>query len=251
MSRVDLFGTPVDPFELGEAIDELGRRIEQGARATACFANVHVVETARADQRLAEALRGADVVFADGAPVAWAVRLLHRVNCTRVAGADVFAALNARAAERGYAVFFLGGREETLRELRRRLEERLPNLVVCGSASPPFRPLTAEETAGLVETINAASPDIVWVGLGAPKQEIWMAENRSALAAPLLAGVGAVFDFASGSIGRAPVWLQVAGMEWFYRLLQEPRRLWRRYAVTNTTFLVHLGRALALRGRLG
>jgi N-acetylglucosaminyldiphosphoundecaprenol N-acetyl-beta-D-mannosaminyltransferase len=228
-------------------ITDIDRRIRERQPTTACFANVHVVESARRDARLRQALEAADLVFPDGAPVAWAARHLYHAKCHRIAGADIFAAVNELAASRGYSIFLLGGTQMTLDMLRARLAIESPSLRVAGTASPPFRPSAAQDVAALVADVNGTGADILWVGLGAPKQELWMAANRAALDPPFVAGVGAVFDFASGTKRRAPGLLQELGLEWLYRLAHEPRRLWRRYAFTNASFVIRLAAALTAR----
>ena len=234
----DVRGVPVAPLTLDGAADEVERWIADGEHGYACLANVHVIETARRDARLASALTDATLVLPDGAPVAWWLRRAIRADVRRLAGADIFEELCRRSLASGHTHFFVGGTNDALERLRIALEETFPGIRIVGMQSPPFRAPTAEEEAELVTTINEAAPDIVWVGLGAPKQELWMARNRPALDAPALLGVGAVFDFASGMRRRAPRWVQALALEWAYRLAQEPRRLWRRYLSTNTSFAI-------------
>jgi N-acetylglucosaminyldiphosphoundecaprenol N-acetyl-beta-D-mannosaminyltransferase len=188
------------------------------------------------------------MVLPDGAPVALAASWIGRREAKQVSGSDVFDQI-CRGAGRRYRHFFYGSTEDVLSLLRRRVSDLYPGIDVVGTHSPPFRPLTEEERVEEAAMINAARPDIIWVGLGAPKQDLWMAANRAHLNAPVLVGVGAVFDFVSGRKRRAPEAMRAVGLEWLYRLLQEPRRLWRRYLVANTSFV--LGVAFpVLRSRL-
>ena len=184
------------------------------------------------------------MVLPDGAPVAWAIRLLTGEPTQRVAGADVFEELCRRSPAQGYRHYFLGSTDETLARMRAAAESRFPGIEICGSCSPPFGPALFDELPAIAQRVNEARPDVVWVGLGAPRQEQWMHAARPLLEAPLLLGVGAVFEFAAGTKRRAPGWMQGAGLEWAYRLLLEPRRLGRRYLVTNTAFSLALGRQL-------
>jgi N-acetylglucosaminyldiphosphoundecaprenol N-acetyl-beta-D-mannosaminyltransferase len=247
--RVDVLGVEIDLASLDSAIGVIDQRISNGEQVVACFANVHVIEAARRNTQLLDALAQADFVFADGAPVAWLARALYRLDCRRVAGAEIFESVNELAGRRGYSIFLLGSTTETLQALQARLATDSPSLRVAGAISPSFRPQTEDETAELIAQVNASGADILWVGLGAPKQEIWMFANRASLNASFIGGVGAVFDFASGRKMRAPKILQQMGLEWLFRFALEPRRLWRRYLFTNTEFLVRAARALVSRRR--
>jgi N-acetylglucosaminyldiphosphoundecaprenol N-acetyl-beta-D-mannosaminyltransferase len=168
----------------------------------------------------------------------WALRALGHKRATRIYGPDLMAAFCARAARSGVPIYLYGGRDaEALALLQARLRERFPGLLIAGAHSPPFRALTAQEQADDAARIDASGAAVVWVGTGQPKQEKWMHEMRPRLAAPLLVGVGAAFDFHAGLISQAPRWMQRSGLEWVYRLSREPRRLWRRYARYNPRFI--------------
>jgi N-acetylglucosaminyldiphosphoundecaprenol N-acetyl-beta-D-mannosaminyltransferase len=236
MRTADVIGTRVCTAPLAVVVDELERRIVTRERTYVCFANAHLAATARRDERTACALGGAGFVLADGAPVAWAA------GTERIAGADVFDALCGRS--RGDRHFFLGSTPEVLAGLAANVAERYPGVRVCGTYSPPFGPALFDELPAIAERINAARPDVLWVGLGAPRQEQWIHAARPLLDAPLVLGVGAVFEFVAGTKRRAPGWMQRTGLEWSYRLLLEPRRLARRYLVTNTAFSLALARQL-------
>ena len=160
--------------------------------------------------------------------VVWACKFYGYSNVERVYGPDLMLAFSDLAAEKGYTNFFYGGAEGVPEELAEILCQRFPGLKVVGTYSPPFRPLTPEEDKVIVETINQANPDVVWVGLGMPKQELWMGEHLGRIAASIMVGVGAAFDFLSGRKEWAPRWMQRNGLEWLFRLLHEPSRLWRR-----------------------
>jgi N-acetylglucosaminyldiphosphoundecaprenol N-acetyl-beta-D-mannosaminyltransferase len=183
------------------------------------------------------------MVFPDGAPVAWVARFMSRDVVDRVCGSDVFAALTSET-DIAYRHFFYGSTVDVLNLIETRLSLHAPAAILAGSHAPPFRALTGPELEEDARLINAAAPDIVWVGLGAPKQELWMSEMRGLLNAPLIIGVGAVFDFVAGTRGRAPRVIQAAGFEWLYRLCREPRRLASRYLRTNTSFIVGVASTL-------
>jgi N-acetylglucosaminyldiphosphoundecaprenol N-acetyl-beta-D-mannosaminyltransferase len=171
-------------------------------------------------------------------PLVWLSRRQSQGAVSRVYGPDLMLALCQLSVERGYSHYF------TSLLLSSKLQTRFPGLKVAGAYSPPFHPLTAAEDAQIVAQINQAAPDIVWVGLGTPKQDLWMAAHREQLSAPVLIGVGAAFDFHAGRVRQAPRWMQQAGLEWFFRLCQEPKRLWYRYLVYNPLFILLVVRQL-------
>src|SRR3712207_6619190 len=171
-------------------------------------------------------------------PMVWAGRRAGAAHMERVYGPDLMLALLERAAQRGWRSFFYGGAEGVPELLAQRLTERFADLQVAGTYSPPFRPLTPAEDVEIVEKINASGADIVWIGLSTPKQERWMAAHVGRLDAPAMLGVGAAFDIHAGVLPQAPLWMQQRGLEWVYRLLREPRRLWRRYLGNNPRFVI-------------
>jgi N-acetylglucosaminyldiphosphoundecaprenol N-acetyl-beta-D-mannosaminyltransferase len=242
MRSADVLGIPIDVGDVATATDAVEALIARDGAAYVCFTNVHLVETAQRDPGVRRVLRDADLAFADGAPVAWAAKAPGRVT-----GSDVFEALNARAPERGYRVFLLGGTPDVLERLESALAASVPGIVIAGAHSPPFADASALDPASLARRVEEARADVVWVGLGAPKQELVMNGMREHLGHGVLLGVGAVFEFAAGARKRAPGWAQRAGLEWAYRLVLEPRRLWRRYLVGNTRFVALLAHA-RLRG---
>jgi N-acetylglucosaminyldiphosphoundecaprenol N-acetyl-beta-D-mannosaminyltransferase len=217
--------------------------IEAGARATVTAAAVNLVMSARDDPSTMKAVLGATLAVPDGQPLVWALRLLGHSKATRVYGPDLMAHFCAHAATTGIPIYLYGGRSpEALDLLMKRLRERFPGLRIVGGWSPPFRPLTIEEREHAIAEIDASGAQVVWVGTGQPKQELWMHEMRPLLAAPLLVGVGAAFDFHAGIVSQAPSWMQRGGLEWVYRLSREPKRLWRRYLTQNPRFLVSFAR---------
>lgn len=214
-----------------EAVERIIARREPGY---VCFANVHVVMEARGSADFAAVLAGAWQVYPDGKPIALSFRL-HGRPAQQVRGPSLAEALCARAARDGFPIGLYGGRPEVIAELQRILPLRHPGLRIAYAWSPPFRPLSAEERAAALAEIRASGARALLVGLGCPKQERWMREAAAELPLPLL-GVGAWFDFASGAVREAPSWMRACGLEWFHRLCQDPRRLWRRYAVHNPRF---------------
>jgi N-acetylglucosaminyldiphosphoundecaprenol N-acetyl-beta-D-mannosaminyltransferase len=198
---------------------------------------VHSVVTTTSDVEFKIAVNNADLATPDGAPIALALRWLGHPKQERINGPDLMMRYLAEAERRGQSVFFYGSTETTLSKLRAALAVRFPLLRIGGSYSPPFRPLTLEEDEQAVSMINDSGANVVFVGLGCPKQEKWMAEHRNRVNAVMI-GVGAAFDYHAGVVKRAPLWWQRNGLEWLYRLGSEPRRLFWRYMVTNTLFVI-------------
>ena len=236
--RAEVVGVPLAVSDYGEVVAWMEDAIAAGERGYMTAAAVNLVMSAREDPETAQAVREATLAVPDGQPLVWALKALGHPAATRIYGPDLMAAFCARAAERGIPVYLYGGRTpEALAMLQARLRERFPGLPIAGAFSPPFRPLSESESEEVAQRINASGAAVVWVGTGQPKQERWMREMRPRLAAPLLVGVGAAFDFHAGAIPQAPRWMQRSGLEWAYRLMREPRRLWRRYARHNPRFL--------------
>jgi len=202
-----------------------------------CVTGVHGVMESQWDEEVRRIHNAAGLVTPDGMPLVWLSRLMGFFHVERVYGPDLMLALCARSVSQRYRHFFYGGAPGIAEKLVLRLQSRFPALQVSGTYSPPFRPLTPEEDIAVVRRINAVRPDIVWVGISTPKQECWMTEHVGRLCAPVLIGVGAAFDFHAGVKRQAPRWMQQSGLEWLFRLVTEPRRLWRRYFLNNSCFL--------------
>lgn len=233
----------IDALSRHEAQDRVVGWARRHESRYVVFANAHVVVEAAADPDYGWVVNGADMAMPDGAPVAWMMRRVGRDDQERVCGPDLMWALLGRCATERLAVYFYGGSPEALQRLVARVVAEFPTLRVAGYESPPFRPLTVEEDEDAVRRIGSSAADLVFVGLGCPKQERWMAEHRGRLDAVML-GVGAAFDFHAGIVSRAPAWMRRHGLEWLHRLASEPRRLWRRYLVTNTAFVFGAARQL-------
>jgi N-acetylglucosaminyldiphosphoundecaprenol N-acetyl-beta-D-mannosaminyltransferase len=206
-----------------------------------CICNVHSVVTTTQDIEFKIAVNNADMATPDGAPVAWTLRHSGYPGQERINGPDLMMKYLAEAERLQQIVFFYGSTDATLTRLRVVLARQFPHLRVGGSHAPPFRPLTREEDERIVDTINRSGAHVVFVGLGCPKQEKWMADHRGRIHAVML-GVGAAFDYHAGVVKRAPLWWQRHGLEWLYRLGSEPRRLFKRYLVTNTLFMLGISR---------
>jgi N-acetylglucosaminyldiphosphoundecaprenol N-acetyl-beta-D-mannosaminyltransferase len=241
--KLELLGVPVALTDYAGAMDAMDEMIERRERGYVCAAAVHVMMVARHDPSTRAALQGASLVVPDGRPLVWALNLLGARLEDRVYGPELTERYCRRAVERGHRVWLYGGAtSEALADLEGALAARFPGIRVAGGHSPPHRPLTEAEEQELAEQINADAPDVVWVGIGAPKQEQWMARMRPLLEAPVLAGVGAAFDFIAGRKRQAPAWMQRAGLEWLFRLSQDPLRLAPRYLRYNPAFVAAFAR---------
>ncbi len=245
-ARAEIVGVPLAVSNYEEVVDWMEAMVAAGARGYLTAAAVNLVMSAREDREAREAVLGATLAVPDGQPLVWALRALGHSCATRVYGPDLMVRFCARAEQSGTPIYLYGGRTpEALELLERRLRERFPGLRISGGFSPPFRALTAQEEERTIAAINSSGAAVVWVGTGQPKQEKWMLRMRPHLSAPLLVGVGAAFDFHAGLVAQAPAWMQRNGLEWTYRLVREPRRLWRRYARYNPRFLIHFARQYA------
>ena len=241
-----VLGMRVDATTYAETADAVIERAETGAGGMVCIATAHMAIECLDDPALRRAVNSADRVTPDGMSLVWALRRLGVGAVTRVYGPSLLPILCARAEARSIPVGFYGGEPEVLSALQGELQRRFPRLRMPFSWSPPFRALDPAEDAAARDAIESSGVRILFVGLGCPKQERWMAEHRETLPC-VLVGVGAAFDFLSGAKAQAPEWMQGAGLEWLFRLGSEPRRLWRRYLVGNTRFLYHF----LLRGNRG
>ena len=241
-----VLGVQVNAVQIPGAIERMLEWIaaRDGSRYVA-VTGMHGVTEARRDPGFRATLNQADMVVPDGMPLVWLGRVRgHRLR-RRVYGPELMLEFCRTTASRGLRHYFYGGAPGVAQSLASQLAERFPGLVVAGSYTPPFRPLTPEEDAAVVAEINASQADIVWVGLSTPKQEKWMRDHQARLDVPVMVGVGAAFDIHSGRAKQAPVWMRENGLEWCYRLVQEPRRLWRRYILLGSVFVCNVSLELA------
>ncbi len=243
--RSSVVGTPISMTSYGEVLDSIDNRpADRGMVVTVC--NVHSVMSARSAPDLAASLRESDIATPDGVPLVWALRWTANPEQERVYGPEIMRRSLEDIDGRAWRHYLYGSTEETLTALVAAIEGFAPNAQIVGTHAPPFRPLTDEEQAADLEAIRASGADVVWVGLGMPKQEIWMRSVRDELPGIALLGVGAAFDFLAGTVPQAPPWMQSAGLEWLYRLIKEPRRLWRRYIWNNPAYVALVARQVLL-----
>lgn len=233
----DIMGVNIVVTDMDKTMAMVESQLEQWRGKYICVANVHTTVTAHEDEEYRRIQNHAVMALPDGGPLSQFSRRQGFAAARRVTGPDLMKQVLSVSAEKGWRHYFYGSTPETLQMLQKKLAERYPGVVVAGMMSPPFREMTPQEDAAAVAEINAARPDFVWVGLGAPKQERWMAAHEDRVQA-LMIGVGAAFDYEAGNIRRAPEWMQKHNLEWLYRLMQDPRRLFRRYLNTNVKYLI-------------
>jgi N-acetylglucosaminyldiphosphoundecaprenol N-acetyl-beta-D-mannosaminyltransferase len=249
-STIDVLGVQLALTDYHQTLDWIDATIAARGRGYVCACNVHTVMASSEDPELQTALRLASLNVPDGQPLVWAINALGHPLAERVYGPELMSRACARAVESDHRFYLYGGRNQgALVQLALNLRQRHPGVKIVGGYSPPHRPLTEEEEDAIAAEINQARADVVWVGIGVPKQEKWMARMRARLEAPVLVGVGAAFDFHAGLVPQAPDWIQERGLEWAYRLAQEPRRLWRRYLRYNPRFVGAFARQLAAERR--
>jgi N-acetylglucosaminyldiphosphoundecaprenol N-acetyl-beta-D-mannosaminyltransferase len=241
LPTINILGTAVAALNPDEAVRIIaGWLSDDKARHYVSVVDVHCIMQSYRRPEVRQAYNSADACMPDGMPLTWVGRLRGHRTMSRVYGPDLMLALLEFGSKSGRTNFFLGGTVGVADDLRVAMERRFPGLRVVGTYTPPFRSLTDDEKSKLVNTINDLRPDLVWVGLGAPKQDLFMAEYHKLLNCKVMIGVGAAFDFHTGRIRQAPRWMMRAGLEWFFRLCMEPRRLGPRYLRNNPPFLWHI-----------
>jgi bacterial polymer biosynthesis proteins, WecB/TagA/CpsF family len=246
--RVNVLGVGVSAINLGTAAAAIEGSIHTGTKGYVCVTGVHGVMEAQEDAAFRQILNNAFLNTPDGIPMVWVGKIRGFKAMDRVYGPDLMLLIAKLSQEKGWKHFLYGGGEGVAEELKARLETRFPGLQIVGTYTPPFRPLNPAEEADLVSRVARLKPDIIWVGLSTPKQERFMAEFLPKLETTLMFGVGAAFDFHAGRIRQAPRWMQRSGLEWFFRLCCEPRRLWKRYCRNNPLFLWKItGQLLGIR----
>lgn len=236
MEQTKLFSICISYGQYKDFVHSIIRDAGAGVSAYACVANVHMLMEAYRNASFAQAVNNAAVVTPDGKPLTWGMKLLNGINQERVAGMDLLPDLLREAEQKELPVFFYGGSQSMLAETGHFMQQNFPQLRIAGVYSPPFRPLTPEEEEAVVEKINASGARLTFVVLGCPKQEKWMAAMKGRIQTYMV-GVGGALPVLIGQHKRAPKWMQANGLEWLYRLAQEPARLFKRYAITNSLFL--------------
>jgi len=239
ISRVNILGVGVSALNLPLAVDVIDGWAHDRTHNYVCVTSVHGIVESQKDEQLRQIHNSAGLVTPDGIPLVWFMKSQGQSHVGRVYGPDLMLAVMQMSVRRNYSHFFYGATEDTLRQLRHSLEQRFPGVRIVGTHAPPFRSLTPAEDDEVVDKINRSGADMVWVGLSTPKQERWMADHIGRLDAPVSLGVGAAFDFHAGLKAQAPAAIRHSGLEWLFRLLTEPRRLWKRYLNIVPYFAFH------------
>lgn len=240
LKTISLLGVNISRVNPVLALQQICEWVEQKQRTYVCVAPVATLVDAKQNPLYAQAVNAAGMVTPDGMPVVWLARARGCKDIARTYGPDLMLAVCRHGQELGLRHFFYGGTETTLEKLRHKLLSLYPKMQIVGHYAPPFRAEVWQEDQGIIDRINSSNADIMWVGLGSPKQDFWMHLNRPLLNAPVIVGAGAAFDFCSGVKPQAPRWMQRCGLEWLFRLGCEPQRLWRRYLIGNSLFLIYL-----------
>ncbi len=236
LQHCEILKTNINVTNMSDTIKYIGGHLDDLRGKYICVSNVHTTVMSYENEEYRKIQNGAAMALPDGAPLSSYSRRKGYKQAQRVTGPDLMLELFAISKEKGYRHYFYGATEETLQSMKGVLERDYPGIQIAGMYAPPFRALTPQEDAQIVAKINESRPDFIWIGLGAPKQEEWMYQHMGQLQGVLI-GVGAGFDYLAGYIKRAPRWMQRMSLEWLYRLLQDPKRLWRRYFTSNVKFI--------------
>lgn len=236
--RVNILGVGISAINLQQAVASIETWVARREPHYVNVCTVHTIMECQRDARLRAVVNGSGLSTPDGMPLVWLSLLRGHKDVSRVYGPDLMLALCDRSKATGLRHFFYGGRPGVAEQLAGRLQDRFPGLQVAGTYAPPFRPADAPEDRDVLDRIDASGADIVWVGLGTPKQDYWVSRHRGLLKAPVLVAIGAAFDFHAGLLPQAPRWMQRSGLEWLFRLVHEPRRLAFRYLVYNPLFVM-------------
>lgn len=248
MNRNKIIRLNIDNISFREALSRVTEWGRERTPSYSCFVNGHMSIEAYWDVEFSNHVNNASLVLSDGKPIAFSYKLLHGIRQERIAGMDFMPAVIEVSANEGLSLFLFGSTDQVLNKLSEKIAESHSNLIIAGKISPPFREFTEDEALHYIKEINDSRANVVLVGMGCPKQETWMAKNSQLINATLL-GVGGAFSVYAGLVKRAPKWMQRFSLEWLYRLLQEPERMWKRYLITNTLFIYLIAKQLMQRDR--
>lgn len=240
LKLIDILGVNISVVDIPKACAYIEDCIARREKTYICIAPVSTVVDCQKDAEYRRIINGAGMTTPDGVPLVWLGKLKGEETIERTYGPDLMQALCGLSQQCGYRHYFLGGTREKNNLLVEKLKIRFPELEIAGFYAPPLRSIGEIEEGPVLDQINVANPDVLWVGLGSPKQDYWMRNHRGKLDVPVMIGVGAAFDFIAGTKPQAPVWMRKSGLEWLFRLCCEPRRLWKRYLFGNTQFIYFL-----------
>ena len=238
--RLDLLGVRVSDITIPLALAVIDGWVNSRHKTYVCVAPVSTLVDCQKNEDYRNVVNRAGMVTPDGMPVVWLGKAKGSRTIERTYGPDLLTAVCENGSKQGYRHFFYGGTSQTLDRLHERLKAKTSGINIVGKISPDFTPQARRESNEVIEQINYAKPDILWIGLGSPKQDFWMSMHRPLLDVPVMIAVGAAFDFLSGTKPQAPVWMRKSGLEWVFRLWHEPRRLWKRYLIGNSAFIYYV-----------
>lgn len=237
-NKANILGVGIDLLDNRQVLNYIDDMIVNKGNHYVCLSNVHTIMMSQVDKQYMLINNNADLALPDGMPLLYAAKLLGYQYGQRICGRELMKAVSIMSHNTGWKHYYYGGKESVTKTMVENIKTMVPGIKIAGYYSPPFRPLSKLEEENIVSMINKSEPDILWVGLGAPKQEKWIAEHIGKINVPIMFAVGAAFDFLAGTIKEAPRWMQLSGLEWLYRFGCEPRRLWRRYIINNPKFLL-------------
>lgn len=240
LKKFPILEVKISAIDMPDACMLVEEAVEKKQKKYICVCPVSTIMECKRDAKVLASVNNADLATPDGMAVVWLGKMRGYGNIRRVYGPELMQAVCALSKDKGYKHYLYGSSPGILEKLKKNLTQKYPGLNICGAYSPPFRALTREEDEKIVREINGNCPDIIWVGLGSPKQDLWMYEHRQGIRAPVMIGVGAAFDFLAGAKPQAPRWIRNYGFEWLFRLVTEPNRLWRRYLVSYPLFAYFL-----------
>ncbi len=238
--QFDILGVKISATNLADSCDFIENKIRAHDSSYICIAPVATIVDCQKDHEYLEVINNASMTTPDGMPVVWLGKFKGYKQVSRTYGPDLLDRFCRLGCSRGYSHYFYGGTQKTNQLLEKKLKEKYPEINIVGRYAPPFRKIKEEESFEILEQINTLKPDVLWVGLGSPKQDFWMAQHQKLLDVGVMIGVGAAFDFIAGTKKQAPVWMQKTGLEWLFRLFSEPKRLWKRYLIGNSLFILYL-----------
>ncbi|MFH1128077.1 MAG: WecB/TagA/CpsF family glycosyltransferase [Candidatus Omnitrophota bacterium] len=240
LNKFYILNVGISAIDMNDAFSLIEDAISKRQKKYICVCPVSTIMECKRNEKVLMSVNSADLITPDGMAVVWIGRLQGYKNIKRVYGPELMQKMCDISGENGYNNYFYGSSPDVLGKLKEKLNRKYPGLIISGFFSPPFRQLSKDEDDKVVEDINSSNSDIVWVGLGSPKQDLWMYEHRSRINAPVLIGVGAAFDFIAGTKPQAPRWMRDSGFEWLFRLITEPKRLWRRYLINYPLFVYYV-----------
>jgi len=241
-----MLSIPVSNANYTNTVIKIKKAINLKKKIYICVAAAHLIMECQKNPKLLYGVKNASIITPDGMPLVWLSKLYGNNHATRVYGPNLTLITSKLAEEFDYKIFLLGGSPGQSEKLSKKLKNKFPKLKVVGFSDTPIRPIPDGDNDKIVNKINLAQPDVVFVGMGCPNQELWMIENRNKVSAPVLIGVGAAFDFITGKVKQAPLWMQKSGLEWLFRLYQEPKRLFKRYFMLNTHFVLKISKQIIL-----